>query len=482
MAKRPSTLDLPLPARRAGVPAYIWLCDVLRGGILSGRLARGTRLPPTRDLARQYQLSRGTVVLAFEQLKAEGYVDARTGSGTYVNCTLPEQLLHARPSRNARAAPAPPERTLSKAAPRALSLSVDDAPSTRAFRANQPALDLFPTAQWAQIAGRRMRRASMKDLLACCALGYRPLQEVVADYLTTSRGVHCVPEQIAIVAGVQEALYLSARVFIDAGDRVCMENPGYRGAAQVFASFGAKLTPVAIDAEGMCVPSARLRNVRLAYTTPAHQFPLGMSMSLQRRMQLLAWARQQGAVIFEDDYDSEFRYSGRPLPALQGLDQHGLVLFAGSFSKTLFPALRLGYLVIPPDLIDRFSAVKSITSRHAPLLEQAVLCEFMEGGHFTRHIRRMREVYAERFHTLLTVAEERLGGRLTVSKVEAGLQTVGFLPDGMSAPAVAQAAAARAVEVIPLSDYYHAGVGRAGLQLGFAAVAPREIRRGVDEL
>ncbi len=267
---------------------------------------------------------------------------------------------------------------------------------TRAFRCNLPALDLFPTTLWAQLSARRLRRATTALLLGVPATGYRPLQEAVTDYLRTSRGVNCRPEQVAIVSGVQEALDLVARLCIDPGDRVCIEDPGYPGAALVFEAYGAKLTPVRLDDEGMTIPGPRLAPVRLAYLTPGHQFPVGISMSLQRRLALLDWAHRTGALVLEDDYDSEYRYAGRPMPAMQGLDRHGVVCFAGSFSKVLFPSLRLGYLVVPPDLVDLVAAAQSISSRHAPLVQQALLCDFITEGHFGRHIRRMREMYAER--------------------------------------------------------------------------------------
>jgi GntR family transcriptional regulator/MocR family aminotransferase len=322
--------------------------------------------------------------------------------------------------------------------------------------------------------------------MGCDPLGYRPLREAVADYVITSRGVRCVPEQIAIVSGVQEALDLSARLFLNPGDRVCMEDRGYIGAAMVFESAGAKISAMAVDHEGMELRALGLRGARLVYVTPGHQFPLGISMSLARRLQLLDWARKSGALIFEDDYDSEYRYSGRPVPAMQGLDRNGSVLFAGSFSKVLFPSLRLGYLVIPPDLVDYFAAAKSITSRHTQLLDQAVLCDFITEGHFGRHLRRMRGVYAERVSVLLRAAREKLAGLLEISDVEAGLQTVGWLRGGITGESATHAAAARNVEVVPLSRYTR---GRAtqnatqeGLQLGFASVDPREIRRGVEQL
>jgi GntR family transcriptional regulator/MocR family aminotransferase len=242
---------------------------------------------------------------------------------------------------------------------------------------------------------------------------------------------------------------------------------------------------VRLDDEGMQLRARRLRGARLVYVTPGHQFPLGITMSLARRLELLEWARKTGGLIFEDDYDSEYRYSGRPVPALQGLDRNGVVLFAGSFSKVLFPSLRLGYLVIPRDLVGYFAAAKSVTSRHAPLLEQVVLCDFITEGHFGRHLRRMREVYAERLSVLLECARERLAGLLEISSIEAGLQTVGWLRNGLTGERAMEAAARREVEVTPLSWYDFRGgdgVAREGLQLGFAAVDAQEIRRGVREL
>jgi GntR family transcriptional regulator/MocR family aminotransferase len=400
-----------------------------------------------------------------------------------VSKVLPDELLQV--ARKAAAQPAPQRKQLKKISDYGkrveLFPSYEMRPS-RAFRANVPALELFPTNLWAQITARRFRRASASFLLGCEPLGYYPLREAVADYLRTSRGVNCVAEQIAIVSGVQEALDLTARLFLNPGDRVCMENPGFPGAAMAFEAVGAKVSAVRVDDEGMESPGAKLRATRLVYITPGHQFPLGITMSLTRRLELLKWARNSGALIFEDDYDSEFRYSGRPVPALQGLDRNGLVLFAGSFSKVLFPSLRLGYLVIPADLVNLFSAMISLTTRHASLPEQAVLCAFIGEGHFGRHLRRMREVYAERLSILLKGAREKLSGLLEISEIEAGLQTVGWLCKGIDGETAARAAAGRDVEVFPLSRYCRGRVAREGLQLGFAAVDEREIRRGVQEL
>jgi GntR family transcriptional regulator/MocR family aminotransferase len=483
MPKTSATLALILPPRQPGAPATRWLASALRVEILEGRLAPGSRLPATRDLARQYQLSRGTIVTAFEQLKAEGYVGGSVGSGTYVNRILPEDLLQVtRVPRPGPTAARPPRRRLSGLARRAREFSGLEERPTRAFRANLPALDLFPTTLWAQIEARRCRRATTALLRACGATGYLPLQEAVADYLRTSRGVRCTTQQVIIVSGVQEGLDLVTRLVLEPGDRICMEDPGYVGAALLFEAFGAKVSAIPVDGEGMRVPGASSRHARLAYVTPGHQFPTGICMSLPRRMALLEWARRAGAVIIEDDYDSEYRYAGRPMPALQGLDRHGVVLFAGSFSKVLFPALRLGYLVVPEDLIEPVAALRSLTARHPPTLSQAVLADFIADGHFGRHLRRMREIYAERSQVLVECVQRELRGRLELAGIEAGLQTACWLGEGIRGVDAAAAAARREVEVTPLSSYSLGRGSREGLQLGFAAVDVPEIRRGVRDL
>jgi len=477
--RQATTFELMLPPRDRRTPAYRWLYDALRGEILAGRLRAGARLPGTRDLAAQYALSRGTIVTAFEQLKSEGYVEGTAGSGTYVSSVLPDELLKtARPAR-AQAAP-PAKRRLSAYAKRLPPPMSFEGGRARAFRTDLPALDLFPTTLWTQLASRRMRRLTRRDLLGCEAMGHPALRRAISDYLTASRAVKCEPEQIAIVSGVQDALDLVARLVLDRGDRVCMEDPGYQGATHVFHSLGANVCAVPLDAQGMKVP--RVKTARLAYITPAHQFPLGMTMTLGRRLELLEWARSSDALIFEDDYDSEYRYSGRPIPSLQGLDSGAQVLFCGTFNKVLFPSLRLAYLVLPPDLVPPFAASIALTRRHAPLLDQLVLCDFITAGHFARHLRRMRQIYAERLSVLMESARSRLEGLVEISDVEAGLQTVGWLRGGVDAEEVARAAAARNVEVTPLSRYTRRALDREGLKLGFAAVDAAEIRRGVREL
>jgi GntR family transcriptional regulator/MocR family aminotransferase len=495
MAKKTSALDLALPSRDANIPAYLWLYNSLRAEILQGRLLPGTRLPATRDLASQYGLSRGTTVTAFDQLKAEGYIQGTVGSGTYVSKVLPDDLLKVRRSASASQEPMKSttngRRRLSDFAKRAAFLKGYEQRRFQPFRANVPAMDLFPIEQWAQLTARRVRNLSRSMLLGCDAIGYRPFREAVAEYLSSSRGVVCTPDQVAIVSGMQEALDVAARLFINPGDKVGVENPGYGGAVATFEAHGAKISPLRVDEEGVAIDRRALRDCRLIYVTPAHQFPLGITMSLKRRLDLIEWARNSKTVVFEDDYDSEYRYCGKPVPALQGLDCSGQVVFAGSFSKVMFPALRLGYLVVPKDLVEPLAAVKSIATSHSSLLTQAVLCDFMREGHYGRHIRRMREIYSQRQQVLLTEANKRLRGLLEISEIEAGLQTVGWLQEGISGVDAAEMAARHGVEVIPLSRYSKmssycmwskTGFEREGLQLGFAAIDETQIREGVKNL
>jgi GntR family transcriptional regulator / MocR family aminotransferase len=484
MPKQATSLPLSLSAPRAGTALYRWFYDELRSAILEGRIAPGARLPATRDLAGQYKLARATVVAAFEQLKSEGYVEGKVGAGTFVSQVLPDDLLQV--GRISAAKAAGPRRVNWSAYARRLQWYHGGGPRvTRAFRANQAALDAFPTSSWAQVVGRRLRRASAQLLSGGEALGYQPLRQAVAAYLNTSRGVKCTADQVLIISGVQEALERAAHLLIDPGDPVWMEDPGYPGADIVFRAVGAKVHPVPLDAEGLDLEWGRRRwaNAKLIYVTPAHQFPLGVTMSLRRRLALLEWARRSRTLIFEDDYDSEYRYQGRPIPALQGLDRAGVVIFAGTFNLALFPALRLAYLVVPPGMVDKFAAAQSVSMRHAPLLDQAALCDFITEGHFARHIRRMRELYAERLSVFLQASHSRLGGLLEIPDVEAGLQTVGWLAPGIPAERAAEEAAKLGVEVIPLSRYSsRARPARQGLLLGFAAVDARELRRGVEQL
>src|SRR6202142_554442 len=486
MAKQSSTLPLNLRERARGTPLYRWLYEELRSAILTGHLRPGARLPATRDLAAQYGLSRPTIVTAFEQLRSEGYVEGKVGSGTFVSKTLPDELLQApytKSEKRTRRRGIP----LAAYARRLQPLFRPESRPARAFRANQPALDAFPMNLWAQVATRRLRRVSAQLLAGGEALGSRPLREAVAEYLNPSRGVKCPADQVLIISGVQQALDRTAHLLLNPGDPVWMEEPGYPGAAGVFRAVGAKICPVPVDSEGLNLEAGQHRwlhqaRPRLVYVTPAHQFPLGVTMSLRRRLSLLEGAGRARTILFEDDYDSEYRYSGRPIPALQGLDRAAVVIFAGSFTDALFPALRLAYLVVPSDMVDIFAAAESVSTHHPPLIDQAILCDFISDGHFARHVRRMRELYAERLSVLVESARERLSGLLEIPAVEAGLRTVGWLQGGIRAEQAARAAAKYDVEVVPLERYAYGRSKHNGLMLGFAAVDARELRRGVEQL
>lgn len=483
MTRHASSFELILPPRSEGTPSFQWLRNALRTEILNGRIEPGSKLPASRELARQYRLSRGTILAALDELQAEGYVEARRGSGTYVSRILPEHLLQTQqPTKQEANGIEPSGPHFSAFARRVRPLVFHVKPENRAFRTNLPALELFPTTVWAQVSARRLRAATARNLLGCESQGYFPLRQATASYLHTSRGVNCSVEQVVIVSGVQEGLDLAARLLLNAGDKVLVEDPGYQGAYSVFQAAGARIVSAHLDAEGAAPKEADFRGCRLAYVTPGHQYPVGMTMSLQRRLQLLAWAKKYDTTIFEDDYDSEFRFSGRPLPAMQGLDHGGKVIFCGSFNKVMFPSLRLGYLVVPQNLMDVFVQTKSMTTRHQPLLDQAVLCDFIELGHLGRHLRRMRKIYEERFHILLECAQQYLGEYLEIATIEAGLQTIGRLLIDVPAEVVAQRAEMVEIDVVPLSRYCHAASIAEGLQIGFAAVEEKEIRAGVVKL
>ncbi len=487
MTRSASSFELVLPPRPEAVPSFHWLRNALRTEILNNRIMPGSKLPASRELARQYQLSRGTILAALDELRAEGYIEGRRGSGTYVSQILPEHLLPSQEVASQEPGAVAPGPHLSAFATRVRPFTLQVRPENSAFRTNLPALDLFPTTLWAQLSGRRLRSASTRDLLGCEAQGYRPLREAIADYAHTSRGIQCVPEQIIVVSGVQEGLDLAARLLLNPGDKALVEDPGYQGAYAVFGAIGARIVSMRLDDEGAAPKEADFRGCRFVYVTPGHQYPVGMTMSLQRRLQLLAWAKKYGAPIFEDDYDSEFRFSGRPIPAMQGLDHGEKVIFCGSFNKVMFPSLRLGYLVVPRNLIDVFAATKAMTTRHQSLLDQAVLCDFIEQGHLGRHLRRMRKIYQERFSILLAAAQQHLAEYLEIATIEAGLQTIGRLHGslvnrGITAEMVADRAELVGIDVVPLSRYCHGASTPEALQIGFAAVRENDIHRGVLKL
>lgn len=352
------------------------------------------------------------------------------------------------------------------------------------FRVGQPDTTCFPYAIWAKLLSRRARRSLPASAGYQHAQGYGPLREAIASHAGITRGVRCTPEQVIVTAGAQGALDLIARVLLRPAGHAWIEEPGYQGARGALQAAGASPVPVPVDWEGIEVSSGRQRcpEARLAVVTPSHQFPTGGVMSLSRRLSLLAWADAASAWIVEDDYDSEYRYGGRPLEALQGLDATGRVLYVGTFSKVLFPSLRLGYLIAPYALIDRLVAARSFVDGHLPILEQMALADFMSEGHLVRHVRRARTLYLERRNALVEALRQELGGMLDVSAPESGLHLVAWLPPGRTSQAIVRQAAARRLRVAPLTRFCMQPPPRDGLVFGYATAAPTALRMGVKRL
>ena len=466
------------------VPLYRQLYAQLREAVLSRRLPASTRLPPTRTLAQELGVSRNTVVNAFEQLSAEGYLAGKVGSGTYVAHSLSDETLGLRGRAQRRPGTTRNQPALSQRGA-VIASGVrepwSDLPEPRVFEPGVPALDAFPLRLWSRLGARQWRNAPSGLLGYGDPGGYAPLREAIAVYLGTARGVQCTAEQVIIVAGSQQAIDLSVRLLLDPGDEVWVEDPGYLDARAVFASAGAQLVPVPVDGDGLNVDAGKrlAPRARMVYVSPSHQFPLGVTLSLARRLALLDWAARSQAWIVEDDYDSEYRYVGRPLAALQGLDHAGRVIYVGTFSEVLFPSLRLGYMVVPPALVEPFVTARALADRHSPLVEQAMLAEFIREGHFARHIRRMRELYAERRTVLVDAIERELAGWLAVSAEPAGLHLVAWLRAGLGDKLISQRLAARGIVAPPLSRYAIAPLARSGLVLGYGCAGASQIQEGV---
>lgn len=476
------------------MPLYKQLYERLRAQILTGQLQMGARLPSTRALASELGVSRNTTALAYELLLLEGYVESRVGDGTRVarlrwerppETRGPDSLL----THHVEVAPQTP--TLAQRLNPLLTspyhgeiIGDQSAAGRQVFRLGQPDVTCFPFETWARLVARRARQSLPAVSLYQNAQGYLPLREAIAAHIGITRGVHCSPEQIIITAGSQGALDLLARTLLDQGDVAWVEDPGYLGARGALLAAGAQLAPVPVDAEGMVVHAGRqlYPKARLAVVTPSHQFPTGVTMSLNRRLALLEWAREAQAWIIEDDYDSEYRYSGRPLEALQGLDDMRHVLYIGTFSKVLFPSLRLGYLIVPAELVPGFVAARHFIDVHAPLLDQMALADFITEGHFVRHLRKMRALYAERRDTLVDALTHELGGLLDVTTPEAGLHLAALLPPGVSGKAVASRAAEHGLHIQPVSGSSLRPLAREMLLFGFAGATPDDIRAGVHAL
>lgn len=453
------------------------LYSTFRSAILDGGFAPGTRLPSTRALADDLGVSRTTVLQAFERLVSEGYATARSGAGTRVATSL-NTTAHRRSAirvegRGARA----PERDprLSRAAQAMIDEFKSPRPPHRMvpFALGYPAIDEFPVALWARLIGRLWRTRASEMLCFTDIRGYPPLREAIAHYVMTARGVRCTAEQVVVVNGAQHGIDLMTRVLLDPGDAAWVEEPGYRPVRAALRASGAQIVRVPVDEHGLDVREGERRapHARLAFVTPSYQAPLGVTLSLERRLALLDWAARADAWVLEDDYNGEYRYDTDPIPAVHALDRAGRVIYIGTFSKTVAPGLRVGYLVLPPSLLEAVTRARLASDLHTPVPEQAVLAEFLAGGHFARHIRRTRDLYRQRQENLLELAPEMTGGLLDVRPAPAGMRLLGLLPRGVDARAVSWAAAERGVIVTPLSRSAPASMmdGREGLLLGYAA-------------
>ena len=463
------------------MPLYRQLYVRFRAEILAGQLKTGTRLPSTRVLASELGVSRNTTALAYELLLLEGYIEGKVGDGTRVAYQQPQPKT---PDSN------PPTTGLSVRSQLLLNTPYPgelyanpQSASTRLFRAGQPDVSFFPFKTWAGLVAKHANRSLPGASHYQQAQGYLPLREAIATHIGITRGVHCSPDQIILTAGSQGALDLVARVLLDPGDLVWVEDPGYLGARGALLAAGASLVPVAVDEEGLEVDTGRklCPAARLAVVTPSHQFPTGVTMSLSRRLALLEWARASQSWIIEDDYDSEYRFSGRPLEALQGLDNNGRVIYIGTFSKVLFPSLRLGYLIVPTKLLNGFIATRRFIDVHIPLLEQMALADFITEGHFARHLRKMRLLYLERRDALVEALKQELDD-MEVTIPEAGMHLVAWLPPGMNGRVTAQLARLQELYLVLISQSCQKPFPREGLMLGFANNTPEELRAGVKKL
>jgi GntR family transcriptional regulator/MocR family aminotransferase len=463
----------------SSLPLHRQIYEAWRDGILAGRFAGGERVPSSRDLADSLGTSRSTVTQAYEQLVAEGYLETARGAGTFVSAELPDELRRPPPVVRTQSAGASAIR-LSRLA-RRLRDDFEYPPRPAGFinfSQVTPDLDEFPFDVWHRLLNRHLRRPD-HDLFdyARDPHGHEPLRRQIAAYVVRSRAVSCAPDQVVVLNGSQQALDFAARLLLEPGDPVGFENPGYLGTRRVFSAYGARLLPVPVDGEGLVVDALDDRS-RLVYVTPSHQFPTGVSMSLPRRLALLDWARRRGAVIIEDDYDSEYRYRGPPLPALQGLVEDAPVIYCGSFSKVMFPALRVGYAVLPRVLVPLFRRLKWLADRHSPALEQAALTDFLAEGHLERHIRRTRRLYGRRREVLVDALARHFGSGAQVLGDAAGMHVMVRFDDAD----VVTRARRHQVQLIDAGAYYLDTAPAGAFVMGFAALGERAIREGVRRL
>ena len=476
-------MQFAIPLSRGAGPLFRQIYAGLRQAILAGTLHPGDRLPSTRDLAEQLGVSRTIVLLAYDQLLAEGFITGRGGSGTYVS-----RQLSAKPSQSSRKSATLRLSRFGAAASAAIEAVDSPHPAVPAalrydFAYGRSDLDTFPFAVWSRLLLRQARKASVRHFDYGPALGSIALREAVCAHLRRSRAVVCEPSDIIIVNGSQQALDLVMRVLVEPGDRVAIENPHYNCTREALRAAGARLRPVPVDRQGLN-PAHLPNDARLAFVTPSHQFPTGAILPLERRLALLKWARRRNAVIVEDDYDGEFHYEGRPLESLQGLDTDGRIVYIGTFSRTVFPALRIGYLIAPRLLFPAFAAAKWLNDLHSPTLEQQTLAEFIASGMYERHLRRLRRRNTARRRVLLESIQKYLGNRVEVTGEGAGAQIVLWPRRRVSEQAVIARAASLGVGVYGIGRCYltqpdPSGAIRPGFILGYARLNEREIREGI---
>ncbi|TCT06406.1 GntR family transcriptional regulator [Paralcaligenes ureilyticus] len=461
------------------------ICAAIRKMILSGALTAGERLPSSRTLAQELGVSRTTIINVFDRLTEEGLIDSKTGAGSFIGETLSTHLPKLPTPSAEMIGKRRDNLRLARCLEQAIGQFSKRIPhESKAFTTGIPAFDVFPLAQWSRLVSKHYR--SKRDIVMGYGdpEGFLPLRKAIANHLRGNRGLSCEPEQIFIVSGAQQAFNLICSVLLNPGDKVWFENPGAIGARNSLSACGMDLYPIPIDREGIIVEEGlrRAPYFRLAFVTPSHQQPIGVTLSLARRIELLQAAEQSDAWILEDDYDGEFRYQSSPLPTLQSLDTTERVIYVGTFSKSLFPALRLGYFVAPPILVDTFQKVSGAFLQGAPSNLQAVVADFIDEGHFATHIRRMCKIYAARHNILIEASRQRLQGLLEVIPTDTGFHTIGRLAQGYSEQQVSAAAAAKGISVSPIGRYCIEPVSMKGLVLGFSTIKAPEIKAGVEAL
>jgi len=469
-----------IPLAPRGGPLFRQVYAGLRKAILAGAFKSGERLPSTRELAQQLGVSRTVILLAYDQLLAEGFATGRVGSGTYVSAAVEP----AKPASSESVAKVRLARFGKEAAAAWSKMNV---PSRRLpalpydFAYGRSDLETFPFAMWRRLLLKCARKVSVAELDYGHAGGNTSLREAICAHLRRSRAVNCDPSQVIVVNGSQQALDLVARVLLQPGDKVALEDPGYQGTTAILRAAGVALAPVQVDEHGLD-PGRLPSGARVVFVTPSHQFPTGAILPLARRVALLKWAARRDAVIVEDDYDGEFRYEGQALESLQGLDRDSRVIYVGTFSRTIFSALRIGYLVVPESLVPAFSAGKWLCDRHTPSLEQTTLAEFISSGMYERYLRRVRRRNASRREVLLEAVNRYLRDRVRISGAAAGAHVVMWPAGRVSEEALIAAAAARGVGIYPISPYYLRPPGSTGVLLGYSRLTENGVQEGIRRL